>query len=94
MPDYLTDLLIIFAVLFPIYLITYILHLKGIIKRKPFYRMWNVPLAVIFILAVITSILSLLNVINKFWHVEFAFIMLAIIIFHIHLYWRQFKRGF
>jgi hypothetical protein len=91
--EYIYDLFILLGILLPIYLSTYILHLKGIIKRRPFYKIWNISLTISFILVSITSVLSMLGYKVGFWHIELGIIMMIVSVFHIHLYWKQFKRG-
>jgi hypothetical protein len=83
------------------YLVTYFLYVNQKLKRRPFYRFWNYILTSSFIVSGITGIMMIVlisygiqtpwNISIDFWHAEFSIIMAVTSIFHIHLYWKQFK---
>lgn len=83
------------------YLVTYFLYLNHRLKRRPYYRIWNYILTGSFLVSGITGIVLIIlinfgmqtpwNMSIDFWHAEFSIIMAVTSIFHVHLYWKQFK---
>jgi hypothetical protein len=87
-----------------LYLVTYLLFLENKLKRRKFYRIWNYVLSISFVVSAVTGVLLIIfinygvqtpwNDSIDFWHAEFAIVMAFSTIFHIHLYWNQFKKIF
>lgn len=87
-----------------IYLVTYLLYLENMLKRKIFYKIWNYTLIASFILTGLTGLIMVIivnygmmsswNLTIDFWHAESAIIMAVITIIHFHLYWKQLKKVF
>jgi hypothetical protein len=87
-----------------LYLFTYLLFVEKKLKRRMFYRIWNYILTLSFLITGVTGLLLILlinygihtswNVSIDFWHAEFAIVVAITTIFHIHLYWKQFKKIF
>lgn len=86
------------------YLVTYFLYLNDRLKRRSYYRIWNYVLTGSFLISGITGIVLTVfinfgihtpwNVSIDFWHAEFSIIVAVTSIFHVHLYWKQFKSIF
>jgi hypothetical protein len=86
------------------YLVSYFLYLNNWLKRRSYYRIWNYVLTASFLVSGITGVVLILfinfgihtpwNMSIDFWHAEFSIIMAVISIFHVHLYWKQFKAIF
>jgi len=82
-------------------LVTYYLYLNDKLKRRPYYRIWNYILTGSFLVSGITGIVLIIlinfgiqtswNMSIDFWHAEFSIVMAVTSIFHVHLYWKQFK---
>jgi hypothetical protein len=95
---YLVPLILITSIL---YLVTYYLYLNYKLKRRPYYRIWNYILTGSFLVSGITGIVLIIlinfgiqtswNMSIDFWHAEFSIVMAVTSIFHVHLYWKQFK---
>jgi hypothetical protein len=86
------------------YLATYYLSRKNRSRSKLYKRLWNIILSVSFILTGITGLFliisldyriqSSLNMTIDFWHAEFGIIMAVTFLFHVHIYWKAFKKIF
>ncbi|OPX57235.1 MAG: hypothetical protein A4E25_02390 [Methanobacterium sp. PtaB.Bin024] len=87
-----------------IYLVTYLLYLENMLKKKIFYKIWNYVLIASFILTGLTGLIMIIivnygigsswNLTIDFWHAEFAIIMAVSTIIHFHLYWKPLKKVF
>lgn len=95
---YLLPLVILTSIL---YLFTYFSYLRDWIKRRSYHRIWNYILTSSFLVSGITGVVLIIfinfgiqtpwNVSIDFWHAEFSIIVAVTSIFHVHLYWKQFK---
>jgi hypothetical protein len=98
---YLIPLLILTSIS---YLVTYFLYLNHQLKRRSHYRIWNYVLTGSFLVSGVSGLVLIIlinlgihtpwNVSIDFWHAEFSIIMAVTSIFHVHLYWKQFKAIF
>jgi len=86
-----------------LYILTYFLYLDKTITYRFYKLLWNIVLiissiivAIIGIVMVIYINLEILPIDNTilFWHVEMGIITTLTGIFHIHIYWKQFKKIF
>ncbi|NYB51809.1 MAG: DUF4405 domain-containing protein [Methanobacteriaceae archaeon] len=87
-----------------IYLISYLLYLEKRLKRRIYYKIWNIILILSFLVTGVTGLLMVIfinygiqsswNLTIDFWHAEFAIIMAFSTLFHFHLYWKQLKKIF
>ncbi len=87
-----------------LYIASFLLVEKKIIKKKFHVKIWNLIILIFFIVSgiggfILAFLLSynVTNPINNFllyWHVEFGLGMLIVAIFHIHIYWKLTLRLF
>jgi hypothetical protein len=97
------NLLPIILFMLILYVVTYFLYTDNSISVRFYKLFWNIILiagslivALIGILMVIYIDMALLPIDNTliFWHVEAGIITTVAGIFHIHIYWKQFKKIF
>jgi len=97
------NLLPIILFLLILYVVTYFLYSDNSISVRNFKLFWNLILitsslivGLIGILMVIEIDLAILPIDTTliFWHVETGIIATVAGIFHIHIYWKQFKNIF
>ena len=96
------NLLVIVIVTTSLYLITWILSKKKIIKQQVHRKIWNVVLLISSIISAILGFLLILNLDHNitipvvrsvlFWHVETGIVMGLVALFHILWHWRYFAK--
>lgn len=96
---HLVPILLILSVL---YLITYLLAAKGIIRLTAHRRIWNAILLSTFLISAILGLFLILSIDFDidipvsfdilYWHVEIGIAMGIVSVFHIFWHWRYFKK--
>ena len=91
-------------ILIGVYLFTYYLFKKGILKRNKHRRIWNLLVTAGYLGSGVTGVLltlminlgirTALNLPITFWHVELSILMVIGTIIHLHIYWKPFKNIF
>jgi hypothetical protein len=96
------DLVPISLALIVAYIFTYTLYKKKVIHRALHVRIWNILILVTFLVSAIAGIILIaliewgitvyLSPSLLFWHVDIGIALFAISIFHIHCYWKSFRK--
>ncbi len=87
-----------------LYIPSHLLYKNKTIKRRTHRKIWNIILVASFLVSGITG-LVLIILINygiqshlrldiAFWHGEAGIVMAVTSLFHVHIYWKPFKRIF
>lgn len=87
-----------------LYLVTYLLSIKGIIRVVTHRRLWNMALLLSFLVSAVLGIILIVQINfgidfglpfdTLFWHVETGIAMGGIGIFHVIWHWTYFKKMF
>jgi len=97
---YLLPLIIILIIL---YFSSYFLYIDNYLDLRSYKLIWNIVLiissflvGIIGLIMIIFINLEILPIDNNliFWHVEAGIVTVITALFHIHIYWKQFKRIF
>ncbi|MCE7698424.1 MAG: hypothetical protein K8E24_006165 [Methanobacterium paludis] len=97
---YLLPIILLLTIL---YLLSYFLYTDGNLKSSTYKNVWDVSLIVSSLIVGITGVvmiafinLDMLPVDSTllFWHVEAGIVTAVIGVFHIHIYWKSFKKIF
>jgi hypothetical protein len=99
-PGYNTLPIILALIMF--YLISYLFYDNKIIKKRRYTQIWSIVLLGSFLISGITGILLILttdygitfnlNFDLQFWHVETGIILTIVLLFHIHIHHKRFKK--
>jgi hypothetical protein len=99
-PGYNTLPIILTLIMF--YLISYLLYDNKIIRKRIYKQIWSIVLLGSFLISGITGILLILttdygiifnlNFDLQFWHVEIGIILAVVLLFHIHIHFKRFKK--
>ncbi|MBM4240595.1 MAG: hypothetical protein FJ150_02820 [Euryarchaeota archaeon] len=84
------------------YILSFVFYKRGFIRKVLHVRIWNILIFFSFLIVGVFGIILIAFIENGittpisqkmlFWHVEVGIALLAISIFHIHCYWRSFRR--
>jgi hypothetical protein len=97
---YLLPIVLLLTIL---YLSSYFLYTDGNLKKRTYKLIWDVLLIVSSMVVGITGIVMVIFInLNMlpidtnllFWHVEAGIVTAVTGVFHIHIYWKSFKKIF